>query len=307
MSWSEEKLHQWLAENPPGAPLVGSAGHDAAVLRPARGRPVLCFDQTIEGVHVDAALPPRAIGRKAVSRVFSDLAATGARPHAVGLALRAPSDYTESRLRSVVGAVRARALEFGAELIGGDTAAAPGPLSLAVTAFGSVSARIRPPGRDRARSGQALLLTGPVGGSLLGRHWKFEPRLELGAWLHSRGATALMDVSDGLALDAWRLARASGVRLRIESVPVHRDARRMARRTGRDPLEHALYDGEDYELLATVPSKAVPRLLRSAAEKGWPLHVLGRVERGSGLVLDLPDGEATTFDRRAPRGWVHGD
>ena len=306
MSWSEEALHRWLEKSPPGAPLVGSAGHDAAVLRVPSGRPVLCFDQTIEGVHVDGVLPAKAVGHKAVGRVFSDLAATAARPYAVGLALRAPASYAAPRLRAIIRAVRARAREFGAELVGGDSAAAPGPLSLAVTAFGTASYRGKPPGRDRARPGQVLLLTGPVGGSLLGRHWKFEPRIERGGWLHAGGATALMDVSDGLAIDAWRLARASGVRVHLRDVPVHRDARRLAARTGRTPLDHALHDGEDYELLATASAAHARSLTRRAAAKGWTLHAVGEIERGRGLVIELPDGSTSIYGDRPPAGWVHG-
>jgi len=116
----------------------------------------------------------------------------------------------------------------------------------------------------------------------------------------------MMDVSDGLAWDLYRLARASGVRLVLEQVPLHRDARRAARASGRSPLEHALHDGEDHELVATLPARSVP--------KG--VHLIGRVVAGVGLELGpelvrVLDGDLSRSPRARPwrpdeGGWKHG-
>jgi thiamine-monophosphate kinase len=267
---------------------------------------VVCTDQVVWGVHYAPGLAPARVGRKAVDRALSDLAATAALPRAVLLALRAPASTAEARVRGLVRGVETRARELGAELVGGDLTSGAGPESLAVTALGVWSGRGRPPGRDRARPGQRVLLTGAVGGSSLGRHLAIEPRLELGRWLRERGATALMDVSDGLARDLARLARASRVRidLDLERVPVHADAVRLARRTGRAALEHALSDGEDHELLATAPARAARALLADLPRAWRDVVQIGRVSRGSGLWLALDGAVPRRWDGRG--GWVHG-
>lgn len=307
MAWSEDSIHRWLARAGRPRGTVGSAMHDAAVLARARGRTVACLDQTVEGVHFEPGAPPRRVGAKAARRALSDLAATAARPRALLLGLAAPPETEESWIRAVIGGLRAAAREVGAELVGGDLCASPGPRSLAVTALGELPGTARPPGRGRARAGQAVLVTGPLGGSLLGRHLGFRPRLEEGRWLHGQGATAMMDVSDGLAWDLHRLARAAGVRIVLECVPVHAAARRAARASGRTALDHALHDGEDHELIATVDRGRLASLLAGAPRHCPGLAVLGRVEAGSGLVLaaGLSGPVAQPWDP-ARGGWRHG-
>jgi thiamine-monophosphate kinase len=302
MTWSEASLLAHIAAWRRPGPLVGSQGHDAAVLARPPGRLVVCADQVALGVHAELDAAPTRIGAKAVARTFSDLAATAATPWACLLTVRAPHDVDERWLRAVLRGARARAAALGAPLVGGDLCAAPGPASLAVAALGSLPGRRRPPGRDRARPGQVLVLTGPVGGSLLGRHLRIAPRLAAGRALWLAGATALMDVSDGLGLDAERLARASGVRLVLDAVPVHADARRRARTSGRAALDHALEDGEDHELLATMPRANAERLLRRGLAECPRAAVIGRVEAGSGLVLALPERSGPVRGR----GWIHG-
>jgi thiamine-monophosphate kinase len=316
VTFDEARLHAWIATWARPAPLVGSSGHDAAVLAPTSGRPVYCTDQTVLGVHVEVDVAPRRFGAKAVARTISDLAATAARPHATLLALRAPKESSATWLRAVLDGARRRAEALGAPVVAGDLTCAPGPAQLSVTALGTLPGRRTPPGRDRARAGQVLVLTGPCGGSRARRHLVIEPRLAAGEALWRAGATALMDVSDGLGLDADRLARASGVRLVLERVPIHRDARAAARASGREPLDHALEDGEDHELLATLPVAAARRLLRDGLPGAPAAAVVGRVEGARraqvGLWLDLAAPEECSDERaRAPvrwrgRGWIHG-
>lgn len=320
MSWSEDRLHRWLARRAPPRALAGSHGHDAAVLRRLGGRPVLCVDQTVAGVHYRPGLSPARVGAKAAGRAISDLAAAAAEPRGVLLALAAPAEAAEARLRGLIEGVERRAGDLGAELLGGDLCCTPGPESLCVTALGVLPGRRRPPGRDRARPGQLVLLTGPVGGSGGGRHLAIEPRLAAGRWLHALGATALMDVSDGLALDLRRIARASAVRIELEHVPVHPDARRAARSSGRTPRWHALHDGEDHELIATLSPAAARRALAEAPERCPELTVIGRVRReepgptggagptGAGLWLADPSGalEPWSPGGKDAGGWIHG-
>jgi len=305
MSWSEARLLDWLGRRARPAGLVGSRGHDAAVLARLAGLPVLCCDHVIEGVHADPGTAGRALGRKAAGRALSDLAATAARPRAVLCALAAPPEASERRLREVLEGVDEKAREHGAALVGGDLSGTSGPLSLSVQALGELPGRRRPPGRDRARPGEVVLLTGPCGGSRARRHLEPEPRFAEAEFLVAAGARVLMDVSDGLALDLARLARASRVRIELERVPVHPDARRAARRDDRSARDHALQDGEDHELLCTLAPGLWRALERAAARRFPALTVIGRVRSGHGLWLGHEDGGALApWDGRG--GWLHG-
>ncbi|MDE0916512.1 MAG: thiamine-phosphate kinase [Planctomycetota bacterium] len=304
MSWSEDSLHRWLAGRGRPACLSGSVGHDAAVLRPWSGRSVVCTDQVVAGVHATMETTAGLLGRKAAARVLSDLAATAARPRALLLALRAPKDADETYLRKLIGAVDREGSKYGAPLVGGDLTCSPGPLSLAVTAQGSLPGKQKPPGRDRIRPGYALLCTGPCGGSLLGRHLRIVPRIEQGRLLYRNGATALMDVSDGLAWDLYRMGRASKVCIDLHHVPVHSDARRAARESGRTAVDHALHDGEDHELLAAVPRSKLGALMAAAKRAGVPVLEIGSARKGAGLTLSV-DGLCGPW-HPDQGGWKHG-
>ena len=306
MAWSEAHLHAWLRRRiGVESATVGPRGDDAAVLRAFAGRPVLCSDQTIEGVHFEPGTPGAKIGHKAAARALSDLAATAARPAALLLNLHASEACSERLLRAIIQAVDRTGTRFGAPLVGGDLAQASGPLALSVTALGSFPSNGRPPGRDRIRRGDVLVVTGPLGGSRLGRHLRFEPRIEEGLALRAAGARAMMDVSDGLARDLARMADASRVRIELDTVPVHPDARRAARGDGKEPLEHALHDGEDHELLAAFPARTfervAPRLLRRIPR----LVPIARARSGRGLWLR---DESSGWKRWEGRGgYVHGE
>ncbi|MDP6367979.1 MAG: thiamine-phosphate kinase [Planctomycetota bacterium] len=305
MAWDEDRLHRWLARRPRPANLVGSKGHDAAVLRGVQGRPVLCVDQTVEGVHFTPGTSAARVAAKACGRALSDLAATAATPQGLLLSLRAGPEVPETWLKQLMAAIDRRGQRFGAPLVGGDLCCAPGPMGLSVTALGHHLGRRRPVGRDRARPGDLLLITGPVGGSSLGAHLLIEPRLAEGRWLAKNGARALMDVSDGLAWDLFRLARAAGVAAHLEEVPVSAAARRLARSSGRAPAEHALHDGEDHELLAALPPRQLTRLLAGARRHCPELRVIGRFTTGQGLVIGK-DAAARAWKPSAGEGWRHG-
>ena len=309
MAWDEDRLHRWLKRGPKPSVLRGSHGHDAAVLARGAGRQVVCTDQVIDGVHFDSTASPRQVGQKAALRSLSDLAATAANPRALLLAIRAPSELEEAVLRDWVRGVRDVGERYGADLCGGDIACAPGPASLCVTALGDYQGSSKPPGRDRACAGDWVLLTGPVGGSRAGRHLRFEARIEAGLRLHHKfKAAALMDVSDGLAWDLFRLARASKLRARLRHVPIHPDSEQASGADGETPLWHALHDGEDHELIVVMRPQHAKMALASRAQALAGLVLIGEMESGSGLVLD----EELTGSRSAPwrvgeGGWRHGD
>lgn len=306
MSWNEDSLHRWMSRSLLPRGLATDSGNDAAVLARALRRPVLCVDQAIEGVHFTSQASADRIARKACARALSDLAASAASARAVLLTLRASRSVDERRMRALIGGVQREARRHGAELVGGDLACAPGALSLTVTAIGELGPSVRAVSRARARAGQVVVATGAFGGSLLGRHLRIEPRFEAGRWLAALGATAMMDVSDGLALDLSRIARASGVALHIGHVPIHADARRHSQRSGRPALQHALFDGEDHELVATLPARAVARAVRQARSRCPGFSVLGNVRRGAGLYLPRDERSelCSRFDGRG--GWLHG-
>jgi thiamine-monophosphate kinase len=157
----------------------------------------------------------------------------------------------------------------------------------------------RPRGRRGARAGDLLVATGSFGGSILGKHLRFRPRLrEARALSRAAPIHAAIDVSDGLLLDAWRLASASGLALDLEAdrVPIARAAHRAGRRSGRSAHSHALRDGEDYEILFAIPATAWGRASRAARRARFPLHVVGRFRAGRGVRLRMRGRAPMTID-----------
>ncbi|MEO6711472.1 MAG: thiamine-phosphate kinase [Planctomycetota bacterium] len=304
--WSESRIHHWLLENHRPAGLASSFGHDAATLARNLKRPVLCIDQCIEGVHFEPKTAARLAGRKAADRALSDLAASAATPRAL-LMSASYSPRTEERwIRASIRAVADRAREFGAELVGGDLACAEGPCRISVAAIGELEIAGRPPARDQLRAGDVLMVTGALGGSRLGRHLRLVPRLAEGRWLWRNGARAMTDLSDGLARDVSRLAQRSGVAIEIDSLPIHRDARRASRASGRSALEHALYDGEDHELVVALAASRASALLVLAARESMPLHAIGRARQGSGVRVPRAEGSLELVSVDLSRSWTHG-
>jgi thiamine-monophosphate kinase len=275
---------------PPSDRLLAGIGDDDALLQLDGARVVLKTDTVIDGV--DAVLSrcgPVAFARKAVAVTMSDLAAAGATPRAILVSAVLPKDVEFALFDGLAEGLAAAAREFGLAVAGGDTSVADGPLVLSVAAIGEPS----PAGfarRSGGRPGDVLSVTGALGGSILGRHLVFSPRLAVGRALVERGiARAMMDLSDGLAADLPRLCRASscGADVVATKVPVHADVAALP--PGRDALEHALFDGEDFELLvAHAPLSDGDRRALSAA--GGTLHEIGRLTDAPGrLRLVFPD------------------
>lgn len=306
MSWNEARVHAWLSQQPRPQGLYGSAMHDAAVLERMKGRPTVCVDQCVEGVHAVEGIAPGKLAAKVVLRTLSDLAATAAYPRAIVLGIAAPRHATDAELRAAIRAARKAAQEHGCDVVAGDLSSTDGPWQITASALGE-SLLTTPPGRDRAQAGDALLVTGALGGSILSRHLKPVPRFATGHLAMAHGAHALMDVSDGLVLDASRIAAASHVQVRLElaRIPVHAHARQLATRDGMPPLEHALRDGEDHELLVCIPAAKSDKLCAASAAAGVPLTRIGSVHTGQGLVLQRHDGTLEPT-RPATGGWIHG-
>jgi len=305
---------------------VGS-GDDAAISVPA-GATATSVDALVEGVHFrreTASL--RQIGRKAISTALSDLAAMGAAPGEAYVALGAPGELGEAELLEVAEGLAAVARETGTTIAGGDLTAAPA-LTLAVTVVGHAPRPEDFVTRAGARPGDILVVTGELGAAAAGlllledrevpgddalraRQLDPTPRLAAGQALAAAGATAMIDVSDGLAGDADHIATASRALLLIdaEALPIAPGVAAVATAAGRDPLELAASGGEDYELFAALPPDAVDAARQTLAQLGTPLTAIGKVEavegarpgaeirrRGGGAV------RSRGFDHRRPRG-----
>ncbi|GIP39988.1 thiamine-monophosphate kinase [Paenibacillus sp. J31TS4] len=332
-----------------GSGVVVGIGDDAAVCEVSPGRQlVLACDTMVETIHFhERTMRPADIGHKAMVSNLSDLAAMGAEPRYALVALSAPASADASWLGQLYEGLYACAARYGAAIVGGDTTASPGGLTITVTVIGEVE-----PGRALLRSGaqpgdrvfvtgypgcsaaglHRLLRSGPASraeaagaepadadaaaadgsppegawAALVRAHRRPEPRVAAGRLLQRSGACrSLNDVSDGVASEAWEIAEASGCRfvLREAAFPVHAELRAYADETGQDPLDWALYGGEDYELLGTAAAGEAERVEALFREAGIPFHYIGETVAGEpGVELLRVDG------RREPvgkRGYNH--
>jgi thiamine-monophosphate kinase len=232
-------------------------GDDGAVLRTSMLTVAVC-DPVVEGVHFTREDPLHLVGRKVVNRNLSDLAAMGAKPGFLLVSMLLPDWLDESGRSKILTGIQSAAEAAACSVVGGDVARVSGPLVLTVTALGE--APKRPLRRNGLTVGDTLHVTGPLGGSRLGRHLRFTPRIAEGRWLAEQDAASVagaIDISDGLLVDLSRMLEASSARHEFElgavlyshHIPVAAAARRAATESRRGPLTHALEDGEDHELL----------------------------------------------------------
>ncbi len=249
-AWGEEKLiaafRRWLGAASPRAPF--GIGDDCAVLAPSRRRQLITVDPVILGRHFDATVAPEAVAGKLLKRNLSDIAAMGGRPVAAVLALTLDARTSRRWLEKFHRGLAACARRFRVKIVGGDVAQADGLLAASLTLLGEAPER-RVLTRTGARIGDAIFVTGVLGGSLRsGHHFRFTPRLAEGRWLaRQTHVRAMMDVSDGLAKDLHALTPRG-------ATPAL-DATALPRRRGAD-VRAALTDGEDYELVFALARSA---------------------------------------------------
>jgi thiamine-monophosphate kinase len=294
----------WLRRQTPADPRVRiGPGDDAAALALTPGAACLVTtDMLLEGSCFRLAeAGPRRVGRKAMAVNLSDIAAMAGRPLAAFVSAGLPRRGGRALAEELYRGLREVADAFDTAVAGGDTNSWDGPLVISVTLLGEATAR-GPVTRGGARPGDWLMVTGPLGGSILGKHLDFTPRVREALRLHElTDLRAMIDVSDGLAADVNHLCEEShcGAVLRAGTIPVSDAARVM--KDGRPPLEHALGDGEDFELVFAVAPADGERLLRSQPVPGVTLHHVGECLDGAGLWLE-EEGR-----RRAlpPTGYVH--
>lgn len=293
-----------LRRSTPADPRVPlGIGDDAALLAGTPGGWLVAADMLLEGRHFEGSTAtPRLIGRKALAVNLSDIAAMAGRPVAAFVTVAHRRDYGLTFAEEIHAGLADLAREFDVVVAGGDTNIWDGPVVVSVMLLGEVVCG-RPVTRAGAQPGDRIFVTGPLGGSLpSGRHLTFPPRVKEALALHAAvDLRAMIDVSDGLLADLSHIAGESGVAVRLsaEAIPVSDAARYVT--DGRSPLDHALTDGEDFELAFCVSETDASRL-RNAWPPGVTLFEVGEVLSGTGVTVTDAAGMPLNF---SSPGWVH--
>jgi thiamine-monophosphate kinase len=289
---SEFDFIDWIrSQSPAHERVVIPPGDDLAALKWNSDDLLLIGnDQVLDSVHFDSMIhSPRDIGRKVMNRNLSDCAAMAALPAAAVVTAALPRGTSLDYAKELYLGMKNAGAIFDCPIVGGDTAAWDGKLLLTLTILAR-SAGITPITRSGAKPGDRIYVTGPLGGSILGRHMTFTPRIREARDLAATGSvTSMIDLSDGLSRDLRHICRQSRVGAAITSstIPIHGDAHALSARDSRTPLDHALNDGEDYELLFTASSP--PRFG----------HRIGNI------TADLSLRDSDRQLPLAPAGWEH--
>jgi thiamine-monophosphate kinase len=286
-------ISQLTRSLPSNNSVVTGPGDDCAVLDLGIPDRLVLFktDAVVEGVHFTPETPPEKIGHKALARCLSDIAAMAGAPNSALITIALPANFDPARVEAIYEGINALARKHHVAIAGGETTTNPGGLLISVALLGTVL-RGKCVLRSGAKNGDAIFVTGELGGSLMGRHLEFEPRLAEASWLAENFSIhAMIDLSDGLAGDLRHILTSSGVggELLAGAIPVSRAAKLAARDhpSSKTPLLAALSDGEDFELLFTLAAKSAVPLL-DAWKKKFPetrLSCIGKITAGPGLVL----------------------
>ena len=294
---------------PTNEAVVTGAGDDCAVLDLGVADKLILFktDAVVEGFHFTRETPPEKIGRKALARCLSDIAAMAGTPVAALVTIALPENFDVEFIAKIYDGLNALALESGVAIVGGETTTNPERTLISISLLGTVP-RGKQILRSGAKTGDAIFVTGELGGSLAARHLDFEPRIAEARWLAEHFAIhAMIDLSDGLAGDLRHILNASSVGAEImkSAVPVSRAAKIQARKssTAKPAFAAALTDGEDFELLFTVGSKQAVKLV-----DGWKgkfpkiqLSCIGKIVAGEGILIRDKSGS----HQLNAHGYVH--
>jgi len=297
------RLGRILGPTPPRDAAVVPFGDDMCAVDPDQPGLLWTVDMLMDGVDFDSRVHAwRAIGRKALAVNLSDCAAMAVEPVSALCAVALSNTLTMEDALELLRGAQECGLSLGCPVVGGDTNSWDAPTVVSVSVAARCEPGRAPVRRDGARPGDQIWLTGRVGGSLLGRHMTFEPRIAAALAIARRLAPhALIDISDGLAVDLGRILEASRCGGVLDGVALdaalHPDATRLAAQDHRPSRTHALEDGEDFELIVVLPADA------SAAEcAALGLLPLGRIVPETGLWLEERPGERSPIPLR---GWEH--
>jgi thiamine-monophosphate kinase len=301
-----ERLTKSLPTNPN---VVTGAGDDCAVLDFGLPDQLLLFktDAVVEGIHFTKEMPPEKIGRKALARCLSDIAAMAGTPAAALVTIGLTKCFEPEFIGKIYDGMSALAGKNGVAIAGGETTANPGGVFISIALLGTV-ARGKQILRSGAMAGDAVFVTGELGGSPAGKHLEFEPRLREARWLAEHFSIhAMIDLSDGLAGDLRHILKASGVGAELlkTAVPVSRAAKLRARTSApaKPAFAAALTDGEDFELLFTIAGGDAVKLLDAWKKtfSGLRLSCIGKIVAGRGVAIRDKNGVRTLNDH----GYVH--
>jgi thiamine-monophosphate kinase len=291
-----DRLSRSLHTNPT---VTTGPGDDCAVLDLGMADRLLLFktDAVVEGIHFDPSTPPEKVGHKALARCLSDIAAMAGTPSAALVTLGLRSDFDPAYLDRLYAGINALARRYDVAIAGGETTSNPERLLISVALLGWVG-RGKAVLRSGAEGGDAIFVTGELGGSLSGRHLEFEPRLAEARWLVEHFPIhAMLDLSDGLAGDLPHILKGSsvGAELLGSAVPISRAARIAAKTavSAKPPLLAALTDGEDFELLFTLAGRDAVPLLDAWKQQfpKLPLSCIGKITSKKGIIIRDKRGE----------------
>ncbi|HZZ26510.1 MAG TPA: thiamine-phosphate kinase [Pirellulales bacterium] len=305
----ETDFLRWLRQQLPPHPLLKlGIGDDAAVLATAgRNDVVVTTDLIADGVDFDLKIhSPEQIGHKALAINLSDLAAMAAQPLAAVIALNLPRQNGSELAQKLYEGMLPLAERFHIALAGGDTNSWDGRLVISVTVLGETTLD-GPLCRSGATAGDRIIVTGVFGGSILGRHLDVAPRVEEALLLHQRyPLRAGIDCSDGLSLDLWHVCEESrcGAIIDLDKIPIATAAHELSkqREDGVSAIEHALSDGEDFELILAVPPAAAEQMLVDQPLDGVRLTDVGEFIAARRLLSRNSAGQITPL---APHGFQH--
>ena len=289
--------------------VVIGAGDDCAVLDLGVPEKLILFktDAAVEGIHFTKETPPEKIGRKALARCLSDIAAMAGTPTAALVTIALPKDFDAEFVLKIYDGLNALAEKSGVAVVGGETTTNPERILISIALLGTAP-RGKQILRSGAKIGDAIFVTGELGGSLAGKHLDFEPRLEEARWLAEHFSIhAMLDLSDGLAGDLQHIVNASKVGAEIlkSALPISRAAKLRAKEsfTAKPAALAALTDGEDFELLFIIAGKSAVKLL-DAWKKKFPetkLSCIGKIVAGEGILLR----DKTSAHKLNAQGYVH--
>lgn len=286
-----KKIKQWLGKATPEAPQ--GIGDDCAVfsIEPLPHH-LITTDSLVYGYHFDDKIGPIAAGAKLLKRSLSDIAAMGGTPDIAVVTLMLPGHTSIHWLASFYAGLKKTAIEYKVSIVGGDLSESKTDLVAVLTLTGHAA---QPLTRTGAQIGNEIWVTGTLGGSITEKQYAFSPRLKEGQWLAQKNeVTAMMDLTDGLTKDLLELTPCGcGAELDIEALPISKAALLLSQKSDKTPQEHALSDGEDYELLfTTIPLPESEKTFIAQWKKDYslPLTKIGTIQKketqATGVIWD---------------------